>query len=292
MKKLYIGDWNVSNAMLLDGEYVYTPFNVPFEVELLVVGAGGGGGESAVAIHPPTRGGGGGAGGMLTGSFSASISNNYSITIGNGGQGGDASTVSTSGTNSSFSGSGVIVTAFGGGAGANPQNPSQNKNGQNGGSGGGAGTESGTLGTAGLETSGSFSGGNFVAFGEQGGTGAFCGNTPFGPLWTGGGGGGADSPGTQDSTVGCDAIGGNGLQWVDGITYAKGGGGTPDPSPTNGGGGNTGNPTGTNGANGIVKLRYKGLQKATGGTITESDGYIYHTFTSADTFSVYSTVDA
>ena len=214
------------------------------------------------------------------------------MTIGNGGSGADTSDEATNGTNTSFTSGSNSVTAFGGGAGASPYT---NYNGSNGGSGGGAGTQSGQLGTAGLETSGSANFGTFSAFGEQGGTGGYCGT---GQRYTGGGGGGAGSPGSQFN---CDTVGGDGLQWVDGNTYAEGGdfGVLEAPSDNTGGGGpciSVGsivpNPNSNDGASGIVKLRYKGLQKATGGTITESGGYIYHTFTSADTFSVYSTVDA
>ena len=290
MKKLYIGDWNVSNAMLLDGEYVYTPFNVPFEVELLVVAGGGGGGQEYTDFLPYTRGGGGGAGGMVTGSFLASINDTYTMSIGNGGAGADASEETTNGSNSTFSSGSNIVTANGGGGGANPRYQSDT-NGNAGGSGGGAGTQSGALGTAGLETTGTSNFGTFTAFGEQGGTGAYCGT---GQLFTGGGGGGAGSPGSQ-TQGGCSTVSGAGLQLVDGITYAVGGGNNGGAIANRGYGGdpkNGGSAVGDSGSSGIVKLRYKGLQKATGGTITESGGYIYHTFTSADTFSVYSTVDA
>jgi hypothetical protein len=34
-----------------------------------------------------------------------------------------------------------------------------------------------------------------------------------------------------------------------------------------------------------VIIRYLGIQKATGGTITQSGGYTIHTFTSSGTFS-------
>jgi hypothetical protein len=34
-----------------------------------------------------------------------------------------------------------------------------------------------------------------------------------------------------------------------------------------------------------VILRYAGAQRATGGTVTSSGGYTYHTFTSSGTFT-------
>jgi hypothetical protein len=42
---------------------------------------------------------------------------------------------------------------------------------------------------------------------------------------------------------------------------------------------------GASGGSGIVILRYTGSQKGTGGTVTSSGGYTYHTFTSSGTFT-------
>ena len=39
------------------------------------------------------------------------------------------------------------------------------------------------------------------------------------------------------------------------------------------------------GGSGIVKLRYAGSQKGTGGTVTYAGGYTYHTFTSSGTYT-------
>jgi hypothetical protein len=41
--------------------------------------------------------------------------------------------------------------------------------------------------------------------------------------------------------------------------------------------------TAGNGGSGVVIVRYLGGQIATGGTITSSGGYTYHTFTSSGT---------
>ena len=288
-QRIYIGDWDVSNSMRLDGDFVYSPFPIPFEVELLVVGGGGGGGQEYTDFLPYRRGGGGGAGGMVTGSLNVSLKEQWSVTIGGGGQGGNVSQDTANGTNSSFVSGSSQVTAYGGGGGANPRYGSGNNDGKDGGSGGGAGTESGALGSAGLETQGTSNVGTFSYFGEQGGTGAYCGT---GALYTGGGGGGAGSPGSQS---GCCAVAGAGLSWVDGMTYAVGGGNNGGAIANRGYGGdpkNGGSATGDAGSSGIVKLRYRGLVKATGGTITQSGGYTYHTFTSNDTFTVISSVDA
>ena len=43
--------------------------------------------------------------------------------------------------------------------------------------------------------------------------------------------------------------------------------------------------TGGNGGSGIVIIRYAGSQRCTGGTVTSSGGYTYHTFTSSGTYS-------
>jgi hypothetical protein len=40
----------------------------------------------------------------------------------------------------------------------------------------------------------------------------------------------------------------------------------------------------TSGGSGIVIIRYLGAQKGTGGTVTSSGGYTYHTFTSSGSY--------
>jgi hypothetical protein len=113
--------------------------------------------------------------------------------------------------------------------------------------------------------------------------------------------------------------GGNGLKWYDGNYYGGGGGGGirgavsfvglgglggggnggwefAQPSGglanTGGGGGGGGwfpgglGTAGASGGSGIVKVRYAGSgSKATGGTITYSDGYTYHSFTASATLT-------
>jgi hypothetical protein len=39
------------------------------------------------------------------------------------------------------------------------------------------------------------------------------------------------------------------------------------------------------GGSGIVIVRYAGAQKGSGGTVTSSGGYTYHTFTSSSTYT-------
>jgi hypothetical protein len=52
-----------------------------------------------------------------------------------------------------------------------------------------------------------------------------------------------------------------------------------------GGGGSGGTANGANGGSGVVIVRYLGSQRGTGGTITSSGGYTYHTFTTSGTYT-------
>lgn len=257
-----------------------------YSVEYLVVAGGGGGGQ--------TIGGGGGAGGVLDSTEVVTPLTSYTITVGSGGAGASGGSAATQGGNSAFSGN----TATGGGRGGN-----YTAAGGAGGSGAGAG---------GLD-SGSASGGSATAgqgsAGGAGGTGRLA-----------GGGGGFSGAGQAGGTVGGRAgNGGNGIDWKSlGTVRAGGGGGGTDTSPSGtpgsggtggGGAGNTGSGAGTagttntggggggggnisggatgaggNGGSGIVIIRYAGAQRGTGGTVTTSGGYTYHTFTSSGTY--------
>jgi hypothetical protein len=42
---------------------------------------------------------------------------------------------------------------------------------------------------------------------------------------------------------------------------------------------------GAAGGSGIVIIRYTGSQRGSGGTVTSSGGYTYHTFTSSGTYT-------
>jgi hypothetical protein len=139
---------------------------------------------------------------------------------------------------------------------------------------------------------------------KQGGSGsASTGSLPF-----------CTGTGTDRSGKGGD--GGSGSIWYDGNYYAGGGGSatftseefagvggiggggrggynTAEPvtgsKNTGGGGGGSsqfGSAAGAAGGSGIVKIRYYGSgSKATGGTITYSDGYTYHSFTASATLT-------
>jgi hypothetical protein len=56
---------------------------------------------------------------------------------------------------------------------------------------------------------------------------------------------------------------------------------THSPHPENSGSGGHG---GANGTSGICIIAYAGSQRGTGGTITSSNGYTYHTFTANGSF--------
>lgn len=242
-----------------------------YYVEALLI-AGGGGGYYT---------GGGGAGGMLSSTTVSVIPGTpYTIAVGSGG--GD----STSGTPSTFAG----LTAIGGGGGAVNRYPNS------GGSGagaihsdrpGGAGTTGqgypgGGPGADGLVSYTSGSGGGGAGgpgsapsgqYGGAGGTGlqsAFTGTPTY---YAGGGSGGGDTQ--AQSIPGTNGGGGAGSG-----TGGAGGNGTAGL----GGGGGGAQTTRGNGGSGRVMIRYLGGQRATGGTITQTNGYTIHIFTSSGTF--------
>jgi len=256
-------------------------------VNYLVVGGGGGGGDR--------HGGGGGAGGVLSGNWSASAGT-YIITVGAGGQYGSTNeggqiaygTPNGSGTkggDSLLSGTGISITAYGGGGGGSYDgNPSGTV-----GSGGGGGGQnlSGVAGTAGQGNAGG-SGSNPGAGGGGGAGGAgVAANTGTGGVGTSsysthllavgygttfavptspntvisGGvayiaGGGGGCAGTSPGPGGSGGLGGGGRgDWADAnIT-------TGTPNTGGGGGGTRSHPdslqtTGRNGGSGLVLVWY------------------------------------
>lgn len=271
-----------------------------YSIEYLVVAGGGGGGGAENSNGFGGGGGGGGAGGYLAAATTVTSLTPYSITIGGGGGGGSNSgnpstaTAGGNGSNSTF----AAVTAIGGGGGGRDESGGGNPG--SGGSGGGAGGDSGGI-PGGSGTAG------------QGYAGA-----TLQANRSGGGGGGASAAATSRA-------GANGLNWQSlGTYYAGGGGGGAGAGDTNqvsgglGGGGTGANTNGTSGSNqgsggetaggtntgggggaaaagrasggqsggsGIVIIRYPGPQRGSGGTITSSGGYMYHTFTSSGTYT-------
>ena len=253
--------------------------SAPYSIDYLVVAGGGAGGLNA--------GAGGGAGGYLYGTFTVTASTAYSLVVGAGG---------ASSNNNGSNSTGFGLTAIGGGGGTN-----NNGAGNSGGSGGGGSAgNSGGSGTSGQ--------------GNKGGDG----NGQDGADRAAGGGGGAGAAGQNVVSSTQAGQGGNGLTWSNLVAYAGGGGGSAHQGglsvsggtggggaggvanytsggtagtagSTNtgggGGGGSGGGYAGGAGGSGIVIVRYFGSQRGTGGTITSSGGYTYHTFTSSGTFT-------
>lgn len=269
--------------------WVKFPFESYFSADALIVAGGGGSGASSSYVQTGVGngGGGGGAGGLLLQSINFVPGTSYTITVGAGGAAGTANVIGGSGGNSRI---GSFTAAIGGGGGGTGWNYGPSA----GGSGGGNGGASSGLPLGGLGTSGQgYRGGNRTYGGASG-----C------------GGGGSSGPGTDftsNANYGAGTAGGAGtVNTYSGssVTYAAGGnggaynsgsssyGGTNATSNTgNGGIGGAGSDsaggwyTGGAGGSGVVIIRYLGLQRATGGTVTSSNGYTIHTFTTSGTFT-------
>lgn len=253
-------------------------------ISSLVVGGGGAGGGY--------YGGGGGAGEYEAPSnVSISLATTYPVVVGAGGIA--AANKGTNGGSSSFNG----VVSIGGGAG------------------GAIGSVAGNSGSSG-------GGGSFVTSGAGGtGTAGFNGGPGSASAQDSGGGGGSAAAGIGGSTT---SNGGNGTLWIDGNYYAGGGGGFRIEASLSsngigglGGGGNGGQTDGANrlrlsssgsantggggggsiqggtsdgtwdGGSGVVKIRYAASSSvATGGTVSISGSYVYHTFTGSGNFII------
>lgn len=258
-------------------------FSGSIDLQYLVVGGGGMGGYLA-------EGGGGGGGGFVTGSTRLLAGQTYPVVVGLGG-----GVAGINAQTSSFWSSSALGGGYGGGTGGNYP-------GGSGSSGGGGGAWVNIRGAGGLGTAGQ---------GFNGGSGSYTtGNNIYA-----GGGGGAAAAGADGSST---SNGGAGKAWLDGNYYAGGGGGArfiynaslglggiggggrgAGPSGTGpfgtsgsantggGGGGNANGPVDNYGGSGIVKIRYFGSgSQATGGTISYSGSYTYHTFTASGNFII------
>jgi hypothetical protein len=254
------------------------------QIDFLLVGGGGGGGLN-------NRAGGGGAGRMV---FSSLLLPTNTITtaniiVGKGGQlpefipgeGGESIVGGANGENTVISILGTTYTAPGGGGGGILSSLSSDLP-KAGGSGGGA--SSNNLPQPSISGGGTILGTPIAGLGNAGGS---TNNSIVGA--SGGGAGGAGGVTSNPS---------NGQTWFDGIQYARGGGGGTGTigglSPVlygSGGGGNAccEDKKGRPGVDGIVKIRYIGNPIATGGIITQKDGYTYHTFKSNGTFEFLKT---
>jgi hypothetical protein len=266
-----------------------------YNVEALVI-AGGGGADN-------DHGGGGGAGGLLF----ITTGSTYAITVGAGGAG-DAGSAATNGSNSSFT-SDEWMTAIGGGAAGNGNGTAGNPGGSGGGGGGNTNNYR-TRGGPGVPGQGHGGGcGGYQALGEPGGGGGGSGapggdaiyHTGLSNSWAGNGGAGtyrfvAWASATSTGADGGYYAGGGGGGCTTGSGgyggYGGGGAGSTGTtagngnSNTGGGGGSCGNGgTGGNGGSGLVIIRYAGSQRGTGGTVTSSNGYTYHAFTTSGTYT-------
>ena len=214
--------------------------------DILLAAGGGNGGTTADSVNA----GGGGAGGLIFTSnneFNILPGQTYVVTIG------------AAGANSSLVHTNYSLIAIAGGSGGSGS-LSSNTNGNAGGSGGGKGGGTAAATTAGNTTQTIF-------------TGSGTGNIGFA-----GGGGGAGGIGNGSGS------GGEGVIWINGNTYCRGGDqgrNTGTPYPANSGGGGHG---GASGSAGVCIIAYPGSQRGTGGTITSSNGYTYHTFTANGSF--------
>ena len=222
-------------------------------IDYLVVAGGGGGANYSNAQDYNSFAGGGGAGGLLTGSSYLIPYTSYPVIIGAGGiyAGGDCA-IGCKGGNGQTSSFNGVAPIGGGGGGFYVGSQHNGLTGSNGGSGGAY---------------------NGLGIAGQG-------------------------------TDGADNLLGGGLSytWLNGIVYAGGGGGVglnasgytyyePHAIGLIGGGGNGNNITaggGTgNGASGSVVIRYKATgSRATGGTVSITGSYVYHTFTSNGSFTI------
>jgi hypothetical protein len=262
---------------------VTQPTSAPVDF-LVVAGGGGGGGGTGYGAF----GGGGGGGGVVQGTYQTGAGS-YAITVGAGGPG--AHGTNTRAANGGDSAFGGYVAKGGGGGGNSSANP-PDKLGSAGGSGGGSASSDANNNPGGAASQGFPGGrGDYTGLSASGGGGGqgqaggvgnghfggACGIgfTAFDGSQVGGGGGGN---GQQGRGLGGVGGGGNG-----------GAGGVPDTPgvPNTGGGGGGG--TGQDGGSGKVVLRYPtGALIATGGNISTSGGYTYHTFPNVGT--VYFTV--
>lgn len=275
----------------------YVADSIGVLADYLIVAGGGAGGSGNSTEH---GGGGGGAGGYLAFISQTINPGSYPVVVGAGGAG-VVDARGSSGASSTFN----SQTAIGGGGGGVP-----NTTAFNGGSGGGGSSfnfNTGGTGTSGQGRNGG--NGQYYGAGGGGGAGAVGGNaTQTGILGNGGnggdgstwlnsvayagGGGGGSGTETGDVFGGTGGSGGGGTGA--GVIFATATVGTPTAGTANRGGGGGGGAalnfsrtTGASGGSGTVIIRYPGtVAKASGGTITITGGYVYHTFNSSGTFIV------
>ena len=217
-------------------------------IGLLIVGGGGGGGSGG-----NNGGGGGGGGGQFSifPSIDVDAGEQFTVTVGTGGQGGiEPALAGSNGTNSNIAplGGGLLVSVLGGNGGAT-RGGDGGDSGGDGGGGSGRGDGEGGGGGGGDESNGTDAVGSA---GGNGGAGSARSSSLFPemPTFGGGGGGGEGAIGASGSGGGAGGTGGGGaggnfdVAGSDGAANTGGGGG---------GGGALGD--GGKGADGIVVIR-------------------------------------
>ena len=230
-------------------------------VEFIMVGGGGGGGGGE-------DGGGGGGGGWVH-LLDQLVTTPLSVVVGQGGTAGSTTRKGGDGTNSSI---GAIIARGGGGGGTHDTTKLISK----------AGTNIKTIFKEAAGNGGSGGGGA----GGASGTGV-VGQGFNGIENAGGGAGGVGDPEVERcGKGGCQVVSplkpGVGILW-NGKEYGAGGHSSKKAVVANSGegGGLT-----KAGATGVVIIGYPGtVAKASGGTVTTSGGYVYHTFTANGTFT-------
>jgi hypothetical protein len=184
--------------------------------DFLVIGGGGGGGQYV--------GGGGGGGGFVEGTFNLTSGTSYTLQVGGGGNGGTADRDGTNvaGGNSTISGGGVSITAYGGGTGGSYPDNGQGTPTSGGSGGGSGGPQSGGGAGAGV-IAGTFTGVlTGATYGFRGGNGT---SSRPGNETTGKGGGGAGGQGI-DSICTEPGDGGPGrISTISGTSFYYSGGG-------------------------------------------------------------------
>jgi hypothetical protein len=211
--------------VLTSGVSYTTPVNCT-DIYVEAVGGGGGGGGADVTENTATSAaGGGGSGGYSAKYFAVTGNTAYTYAIGAGGAGGAANGGANGviGQNTTFTVSGVTITAAGGGFGSGAGNDKSGDNLSPGGEGGTASNGdinvSGNIGSTGFQTDKNRAiGGNggpsyFGGSGRGGtranGTASLVGNVTVTAGTFGGGGGGAATGSSQSGTAG--GAGGNGV---------------------------------------------------------------------------------
>lgn len=293
--------WNTTLGCMeyYNGSSWAQKFVLSYTIEYVALGGGGGGGGGDIAT-----GGAGASGGIVYGSSTVYSTDILNIYVGGGGvgglgaragdgagaggsngggRGGNAGGDGTSGGGGGGGGwSGIVYVsdlaiAGGGGGGGGSNEDVQNDVASGGGGNQPRGSQASGIysGAQGFDYSGDGGGGGGGGGGRYGGIGqaqsVSLGASGGGNYTNGGtsvnGNNGAAASGT---TTTVPAV--SGQWWTFNSGYGQGGGGA-------GGSGN-----GASGGQGQVIIRYVGTPRGTGGTITQSGGYTYHTITSTGTF--------